>query len=194
MSNLLSAGHGQYIYVFMAFLLCEYIFQDIELNAAHHLHFLVDTLLTPKTMLFIKFPEVWVSMTAITFCLCVLWKACITWHFWATNWKLTFSWKITPQGAILPLNIRQILYSCRIRPTLNAKQRWMCIKGETYRTFLSYWYILANLLCCTMKPLGMWNRLGTPGRLPCGVSLKFHLLHRIQRDHQHANTNKYVNE
>ena len=54
-------------------------------------------------MLLIKSPKIWVSMRAITFCLCVLWKACITWHFWATNRKLTFSWKITPQGAIPPL-------------------------------------------------------------------------------------------
>ena len=66
--------------------------------------FLVETLWSPKTMLSIKFPEVWISKTANTFCLCVLWKACITWHFWTTNRKLTFSWKITLQGAIPPLN------------------------------------------------------------------------------------------
>ena len=71
------------------------MFQNIELNAAHHLRFLVETLWSPR--------EVWVSMTAIIFCLCILWKACITWHFWATNRKLTFSWKITPLGAIPPL-------------------------------------------------------------------------------------------
>ena len=81
------------------------MFQNIELNAAHHLHFLVETLWSPKTMLLMKFPKVWVSMTAIIFCLCILWKACITWHFWATNRKLTFSWKITPLGAIPPLNL-----------------------------------------------------------------------------------------
>ena len=107
MFNLLSfcsAGHGLFIYVYMAFLLCEYIFQNIELNAAHHLRFSVETLWSPKTMLLIKSPKIWVSMRAITFCWCVLWKACITWHFWARNRKLTFSWKITPQGAIPPLN------------------------------------------------------------------------------------------
>ena len=75
------------------------------MNAAHHLRFLVETLWSPKTMLLIKSPKIWVLMRAITFCLCVLWKACITWHFWATNRKLTFSWKITPQGAIPPLKI-----------------------------------------------------------------------------------------
>ena len=79
------------------------MFQNIELNAAHHLHFLVETLWSPKTMSLIKFPKVWVSMTTIIFCLCILWKACITWHFWGTNRKLTFSWKITPLGAIPPL-------------------------------------------------------------------------------------------
>ena len=79
------------------------MFQNIELNAAHHLRFLVETLWSPKTMSLIKFPKVWVSMTAIIFCLCILWKACITWHFWATNRKLTFSWKIIPLGAIPPL-------------------------------------------------------------------------------------------
>ena len=106
MFNLLSfcsAGHGLFIYVYMAFLLCEYIFQNIELNAAHHLRFSVKTLWSPKTMLLIKSPKIWVSMRAITFCWCVLWKVCITWHFWARNRKLTFSWKITPQGAIPPL-------------------------------------------------------------------------------------------
>ena len=79
------------------------MFQNTELNAAHHLCFLVETLWSPKTMSLIKIPKVWVSMTAIIFCLCILWKACITWHFWATNRKLTFSWKITPLGAIPPL-------------------------------------------------------------------------------------------
>ena len=69
--------------------------------------FLVETLWSPKTMSLIKFPKVWVSMTAIIFCLCILWKACITWHFWATNRKLTFSWKITPLGAIPPLKLLQ---------------------------------------------------------------------------------------
>ena len=66
--------------------------------------FLVETLWSPMIMSLIKFPKVWVSMTAIIFCLSILWKACITWHFWATNTKLTFSWKITPLGAIPPLN------------------------------------------------------------------------------------------
>ena len=80
------------------------MFQNTELNAAHQLRFLVETLWSPKTMSLIKIPKVWVSMTAIIFCLCILWKACITWHFWATNRKLTFSWKITPLGAIPPLN------------------------------------------------------------------------------------------
>ena len=56
-------------------------------------------------MLLIKSPKIWVLMRAITFCLRVLWKSCVTWHFWATNRKLTFSWKITPQGAIPPLNL-----------------------------------------------------------------------------------------
>ena len=55
-------------------------------------------------MLLIKSPQIWVLMRPITFCLCVLWKACIIWQFWATNRKLTFSWKIPPQGAIPPLN------------------------------------------------------------------------------------------
>ena len=87
----------------MASCIVNKLFQNIELNAAHHLRFLVETLWSPKTMLLIKFPKVWVSMTAIIFCLCILWKACITWHFRATNRKLTFSLKITPLGAIPPL-------------------------------------------------------------------------------------------
>ena len=46
--------------------------------------------------------------------------------------------------------------------------------------FVPHWHnILTNLLCFT---LGMWNRLDTLGRLPCGVSLKFRLLHRMQRN------------
>ena len=84
------------------------MFQNIELNAAHHFHFLVETLWSPKTMSLIKFPKVWVSMTAIIFCIGILWKACVTWHFWATNRKLIFSWKITPLGAIPPLKIWQL--------------------------------------------------------------------------------------
>ena len=33
--------------------------------------------------------------------------------------------------------------------------------------FVLQWHnILADLLCFTVKPFGMWNRLGTPGRLP----------------------------
>ena len=36
--------------------------------------FLVETLWSPKTMLLIKSPKIWVSMRVITFCLCVLWK------------------------------------------------------------------------------------------------------------------------
>ena len=90
------------------------MFQNIELNAAHHLRFLVETLWSPKTMSLIKFPKLWVSVTAIIFCLCILWKACITWHFWATNRKLTFSWKITPLGAIPPLKFELIIAARRM--------------------------------------------------------------------------------
>ena len=71
----------------------------------------------------------------------------------------------------------------------------MGIKGEMSRTVcVSHWHnILTDPLCFAVKPLGMRNRLGTLGRLPGGVSLKFHLLRRIQRDrslkdHQCANT------
>ena len=117
-----------YIYMYMAFLLCEWIFQNIELNAAHHLRFVVETLWSPKTMLLIKSPKIWVSTRAITFCLCVLWKACITWHFWATNRKLTFSWKITPQDAIPPLNsLRPGKMDAISQTTLSNAFSWMKI-------------------------------------------------------------------
>ena len=55
---------------------------------------------------------------------------------------------------------------------------------------VSHWHnILVDLF--TVKPLGIWNRPGTPVRLLGGVSLKIRLLHRIQRDrswkgHQHG--------
>ena len=45
-------------------------------------------------------------MAAITYCLWILWKVCVTLHFLATNRKLTFSWKITPQGGVPPLKRR----------------------------------------------------------------------------------------
>ena len=107
MFNLLSfcsAWHGLYIYVY-SFPVSWINFPKYWTECCSPSSFSVKTLWSPKTMLSIKFPEVWISMTANTFCLCVLWKACITWHFWTTNRKLTFSWKITLQGAIPPLNV-----------------------------------------------------------------------------------------
>ena len=100
------------------------MFQNTELNAAHHLRFLVETLWSPKTMSLIKIPKVWILMTAIIFCLCILWKTCITWHFWATNRKLTFSWKITPLGAIPPLNkwYVYVIWACFLCPCSG----WAC--------------------------------------------------------------------
>ena len=48
-------------------------------------------------------------------------KTCITWHSWATNKKLTFSWKITLQGAISP-------FSWTLRKKLQWNLYWnLCI-------------------------------------------------------------------
>ena len=105
MFNLLSfcsAWHGLYIHVY-SFHVSGINFPKYWTECCSPSSFLVETLWSLTTMLSKKFPKVWISMTANTFCLCVLWKACITWHFWTTNRKLTFSWKITLQGAIPPL-------------------------------------------------------------------------------------------
>ena len=124
-----------YIPMLYGILYCEQMFQNMKLNAAHHLQFLVETLWSPKTMLLIKFPKVWVSMTAVIFCLCILRKACITWHFWATNRKLTFSWKITPLGAIPPLNayistIKVFFRRCCSRPSSDAYLAFKLMQTE----------------------------------------------------------------
>ena len=106
------------------------------------------------------------------------------------------SWLSDQQGSIWCFTI---CHFDNLRPTIKLRisssrgnalyRRWhkatsnwswcICIKGEMSRRFVSHWYnILADLLCFTVKPLGMWNRLGTSGRFPWGVSLKFRLLHR----------------
>ena len=119
MFNLLSfcsAWHGLYMYVY-SFPVSWINFPKYWTECCSPSSFLVETLWSPKTMLSIKFPEVWISMTANTFSLCVLWKACITWNFWTTNRKLTFLWKITLQGAIHPLkfsfpkNTERVIFS-----------------------------------------------------------------------------------
>ena len=116
--------------------------------------FLVETLWSLKTMLLIKSPKIWVSMRAITFCLCVLWKACITWHFWATNRKLTFSWKITPQGAIPPLNVIRWYpqqSSCWFVILLTAACLMdSLVTGALNKEILSVIYLLVHINCLVL--------------------------------------------
>ena len=134
MFNLLSfcsAWHGLYIYVY-SFPVSWINFPEYWTECCSPSSFSVKTLWSPKTMLSIKFPEVWVSMTANTFCLCVLWKACITWHFWTTNRKLTFSWKITLQGAIPPLKTGLSIISL-----FSLHQ---CSVHESYRPIRHCWW------------------------------------------------------
>ena len=68
-------------------------------------------------------------MAAITYCLWILWKVCVTLHFLATNRKLTFSWKITPQGGVPPLNWTNVDFIlvrfCGIH--LKAISQWVSI-------------------------------------------------------------------
>ena len=116
MFNLLSfcsAWHGLYIYV--------YNFPVSWINIPKNWteccspsSFLVETLGSPKTMLSIKFPEVWISMTANTFCLCVLWKACITWHFWTHTENWHFHEKSPYRVPYLPLTTKNTLTSLLI--------------------------------------------------------------------------------
>ena len=61
---------------------------------------------------------------------------------------------------------------------------------------VSHWHTILTDL--TVKPLGLWNRLGTK-KAPWRSVTKFHLLHRMLRDislkdHQCANTNQYSDQ
>ena len=133
MFNLLSfcsAWHGLYIYVY-SFHVSGINFPKYWTECCSPSSLLVETLWSPTTMLSIKFPEVWISMTANRFCLCVLWKACITWHFLTTNRKLTFSWKITLQGAIPPLKLLyHVLWFNKRLLNLNLKILWWYDEGN----------------------------------------------------------------